>query len=162
MQSCSHLHILQIRQIRVQMSYIIVKIGSILLTHLVRKVGSSSLFSDLCHRFTQICILICLKMHIFLQGLFQLRQLIIYTANTQRCRKIADEAGRTAAFGLYALACIHNPVGINIRQITGTDIGIALIPHRYALTRQPFQAAVSTNMHHSISAPNITQPMIKA
>ena len=83
-QSCSHLHILQIRQIRVQMAYIIVKIGSILLTHLVRKIGSSSLFSDLCHRFTQICFLISLKMHVFLQGLFQLCQLIIYTANAKR------------------------------------------------------------------------------
>ena len=67
-------------------------------------------------------------------GLFQLCQLIIYTANTQRCRKIADEAGRTAAFGLYALARINYPIRINIGQITGTDIWIAFITHRHALT----------------------------
>ena len=143
------------------MSYIIVKIGSILLTHLVRKIGSSSFLSDLCHRLAQIGILICLKMHIFLQGLFQLRQLIIYTANTQRCRKIADEAGRTAAFGLYALARINYPIRINIGQITGTDIWIAFITHRHALTRKPFQTAMRTDMHHRICAPDIAQPVIK-
>ena len=84
MQTGSHLHILQIRQICVQMADIFIKIGSILLTHLVRKIGSSSLFSDLCHRLAQICILISLKMNVFLQGLFQLCQLIIYPANAKR------------------------------------------------------------------------------
>ena len=115
MQAGSHLHILQIRQICVQMTYIIVKISGILLTYLVCKVGSSSFLSDLCHRLAQIGILISLKVHIFLQSLFQLRQLIIHTADAKRRREITDEAGRTAAFGLYALACIHNPIGINIR-----------------------------------------------
>ena len=70
MQAGSHLHILQIRQIRVQMADIFIKIGSILLTHLIHKVGSSGLLPDLCHRLTQIGILISLKMYIFLQSLF--------------------------------------------------------------------------------------------
>ena len=143
------------------MADIFIKIGSILLTHLVHKVGSSGLLPDLCHRLTQIGILISLKMYIFLQGLFQLSQLVIHAANTQWRRKIADKAGSTAALGLYALAGINNPVGINIRQITGTDIGIALFSHRHALTRKPFQTAMRTDMHHRICAPDIAQPVIK-
>ena len=138
MQAGSHLHILQIRQICMQMTYIIVKISGILLTYLVCKVGSSGLLPDLCHRLTQIGILISLKMYIFLQSLFQLRQLIIHTADAKRCRKIADKAGSTAAFGLYTLTRINNPIGINIGQITGADIRIAFITHRYTLARKPF------------------------
>ncbi len=162
MQAGSHLHILQIRQICVQMADIFIKISSILLTHLIHKVSSSGLLPDLCHRLTQIGILISLKVHIFLQSLFQLRQLIIYTANTQRCRKIADKAGSTAAFGLYALTRIDNPIGINIGQITGADIRIAFVAHRHALARKPFQTAMRTDVHHRICTPDIAQPMIKA
>ena len=66
-----HVHILQIRQICVQMADIFIKIGSILFTHLIRKVGSSSFLSDLCHRLAQIGIFISLKVYIFLQSLFQ-------------------------------------------------------------------------------------------
>ena len=81
MQASSHLHILQVRQISMQMADIFVKIGSILLPHLVRKVSSSGLLYDLCHRLAQIGILISLKVYIFLQSLLQLRQLIIHTAD---------------------------------------------------------------------------------
>ena len=161
MQTSSHLHILQIRQIRMQMADIIVKISSILLAHLIRKIGSSGLLPDLCHRLTQIGILISLKVHIFLQSLFQLRQLIIHTADAQRRRKIADEAGSAAAFGLYALARIDNPIGIDVWQITGADIRIAFVAHRHALARKPFQTTMRTDMHHRICAPDIAQPMIK-
>ena len=105
--------------------------------------------------YVQSAILISLKVHIFLQSLFQLRQLIIHTADAKRRREITDEAGRTAAFGLYALSRINYPIRINIGQITGTDIGIAFITHRYALTRKPFQTAMRTDMHHRICAPDI-------
>ena len=147
-----------------QLTNIIIKILCFAFRNILIKIAFRSFaanhFFYAVHSSSSCCIIF--KMTIFLQQIFQICQFFVCTGNAHRSGQIAYQAGSTAALSLNAFTGTGNPIGIDVRNITCTDIRIAGIAHSIALSRQPLQITMRSHVNHGIRPPDITQPMIKA
>ena len=113
-----HLHILQIRNVIMQIHHIFVEGFLLIISNLVLQIGFSNLFEDQLLQARQIIRLCTAEVHVFVHELFQLLQLVIHSGLCLRCRQMLNQAGSAAALRLNTFARNGDVIGINVRQIT--------------------------------------------
>ena len=136
--------------------------GLLFIIHnLILQVGLGNLGQHQLLQARQIIRLRAAEMHVFVHELFQLLQLVIHSSLRLRCRQMLNQAGSAAALRLNALARNSDVIRINIRQITQRQIRIAAAVQAGILARQPFQAAMRTDMSNGICLPHIAYPTVE-
>ncbi len=161
MQACVHLHILQIRNVIMQIHHVFIEGLFFIVSNLVLQVGLGNLRQHQLLQARQIIRLRAAEVYVFVHELFQLLQLVVHSGLRLRCRQMLNQAGSTAAFRLNTLASNSDVIRINIRQITQRQIRIAAAVQAGVLARQPFQAAMRTDMRNSVCLPHIAHPAVE-
>ena len=101
-----------------------------------------------------------LKMRVLIHRLLELRQLLIRPCLFHGCREMIHEAGSAAPLRLDAFPRDRHMVGIDIRQASQSQIGIAPSIEPRAFPRKPFQISMRPDMNDGIRPPHITNPLI--
>ena len=161
MQACVHLHILQIRNVIMQIHHVFVEGLFFIVSDLILEVGLGNLRQYQLLQARQIIRLRAAEVHVFIHELFQLLQLVVHSRLCLRCRQMLDKAGSATALRLNALAGNSNVVRINIRKISQRQIRVAAAVKAGVLARQPFQAAMRTDMRNSVCLPHIAYPTVE-
>ena len=161
MQACVHLHILQIRNVIMQIHHVFVEGLFFIVSNLILQVGLRNLRQHQLLQAWQIIRLRAAEVHVFVHELFQLLQLVIHPRLCLRCRQMLNQAGSAAALRLNALAGNSDVVRINIRKISQRQIRVAAAVKAGVFARQPFQAAMRTDMRNSVCLPHIAYPTIE-
>ena len=161
MQACVHLHILQIRNVIMQIHHVFVERLFFIVSNLILQVGLGNLRQHQLLQARQIIRLRAAEVHVFVHELFQLLQLVVHSRLCLRRWQMLNQAGSATAFCLNTLAGNSDVIRINIRQISQRQIRVAAAIKAGVLARQPFQAAMRTDMRNSVCLPHIAYPTVE-